>query len=495
MCGIAGVMGSPLATFEALQALMVLQHRGQDAAGILTYDPIQSRFHHHRGHGLIQDALPSENLQAFAGSISIGHTRYATTATKNDFSLRNLQPQFINFPDGIALAHNGNLVNAAELKTWLAIECRRHLTSDNDIEVLLNLIAEQMVRDQGTTDPMTKLSRAVRFTMEKAQGGYAVLGVWGGQGMFAFRDVQGLRPLVLGKRENADGTQWMVASETTALRFLEFTPIRDVNPGELLLLAPGKEPQSVQVMEPKKAHCFFEWIYFSSTESVASEMSVYRTRLRLGEKLAAKARVLIDEGRISPDVVIPVPDTSRPAAIALAENLGIPYRELLIKNRYIQRSFILPTQSKREKAVQMKLTTVSEEIKGKKVLLVDDSIVRGTTSKRLIKILKEAGAAEVYLASTCPPIKNPCYFGIDFPQSNELIAAVHTKSELETYLDAEAVIYQELEDLEAAMEGTPICQGCLTGKYPFDVSLASATFIQQRQESERGTNADHSNGL
>lgn len=495
MCGIVGVVGAPHATQEALQALLVLQHRGQDAAGILTYDPQLSRFHHHRGHGFIQDALPAENLQAFQGTVSIAHTRYATTASKGDYSLRNLQPQFVNFPDGIGLAHNGNLVNASELKQWLATECRRHLTSDNDLEVLLNLIAEQLVRDNATPDPLTRLSRAVRFTMEKAQGGYAVVGVWGGNGLFAFRDVQGLRPLVLGKRESPEGTHWMVASETSALRFLDYVPVRDVNPGELLLMTPGREPQSVQVMEPKKAHCFFEWIYFSSAESVASGTSVYRARLRLGEKLAAKARVMMDEGRIRPDVVVPVPDTARPAAIALAETLGVPYRELLIKNRYVQRSFILPTQQKREQAVQLKLTTVSEEIQGKRVLLVDDSIVRGTTSKRLIKILKEAGAAEVYLASTCPPITNPCYFGIDFPQSSELVAARHTLSELEQYLDAEAVLYQDIQDLKEAMSDTPLCTGCLTGVYPFDVSQSGAKFIQQRQESERGAHADHSNGL
>ena len=495
MCGIVGVMGPPHATQEALQALLVLQHRGQDAAGILTHDPLTSRFHHHRDHGLIQEALPLEKLQAFEGTISIAHTRYATTASKGDYSLRNLQPQFVNFPDGLGIAHNGNIVNAAELKEWLAKECRRRLTSDNDVEVLLNLIAEQMVRDTEASDALSKLSRAVRFVMEKAQGGYAVVGIWGEHGMFAFRDVQGLRPMVLGKRVTEDGIHWMVASESSALRFLDYTPERDVAPGELLLFTPGQEPQSVQVMPEKKAHCFFEWIYFSSAESVASNLSVYRARLGLGERLAQKARIMMDEGRIKPDVVVPVPDTSRPAAIALAETLGLPYRELLIKNRYVQRSFILPTQSKREQAVHLKLTTVSEEIKGKRVLLVDDSIVRGTTSKRLIKILKEAGAAEVYLASTCPPITNPCYFGIDFPQSSELVAARHTLEELEKYLDAEAVLYQDIEDLKAAMNNTPLCTGCLTGKYPFDIQQASDAFKKERQQSEKGTHADHSNGL
>lgn len=495
MCGIAGLVGSPLATQETLQALMVLQHRGQDAAGVIAYDPETHRFHQHRGHGLIQEALPPDCLQGFTGTMAIAHTRYATTASKNDFSLRNLQPQFVNYPDGLGLAHNGNLVNAAELKVWLAKECRRHLTSENDSEVLLNLIAEHLVRDQ-SGDVLTRLSRAVRFTMEKAQGGYAVVGVWGGHGLFAFRDPQGLRPLVLGQRVQENGEkQYLLASESSALRFLDFTLLRDVAPGELVLLSPGSEPRSVQIIEQKKAHCFFEWIYFASAESVASDLNVYQTRLRLGERLASKARVLMEEGRIKPDVVVPVPDTSRPAAIALAETLGVPYREPLIKNRYVQRSFILPTQAKREKAVQMKLTVVKEEIEGKRILLVDDSIVRGTTSKRLIKLLKEAGAAEVYLASTCPPITDPCYFGIDFPQSGELIASQHNLAALEAYLGAEAVLYQDLEDLKLALKELPLCEGCLTGVYPFDVSSNGEAFRKLRQASEKATHADHSNGL
>ncbi len=464
---------------------MVLQHRGQDAAGMVAHEPATGRFHLHKAHGLITEALTEEALRTFRGSVALAHTRYATTALKAERSLLDLQPQFVNYPDGIALAHNGNVVNTAELTDWLATECRRHLSSNNDAEILLNLLAEQLGRDGESGDPLTRLARATKFTMERAQGGYAVVGVWGGQGLFAFRDEHGLRPLVLGRREENGQESWMLASESSALRFLDYTPVRDVAPGELLFIRPGHAPESLMLKQGKTAQCFFEWIYFSSPESVPAGQSVYRARLALGEKLAGKVSTLMQEGRIAPDVVVPVPDTSRPAAIALAEQLGVPYRELLIKNRYVQRSFILPNQERRERAVQLKLSVVGEEIKGKRVLLVDDSIVRGTTSRRLIKLLKEAGAAEVYLASTCPPITHPCYFGIDFPQRSELVASSHGPEELATLLGAEAVVYQERADLRAAI-AQPLCEGCLSGEYPFDVSASAACFQRAREEAQKG---------
>lgn len=481
MCGIVGVGGSPLAAIETLQALMVLQHRGQDAAGILAHDLQENRFHLHKEHGLIAEAIPAARVEGFSGTVAIGHNRYATTATKQA-GTGELQPQFLNFPDGLGLAHNGNLVNAAELREWLARECRRHLVSHNDVEVLLNLIAEHLGRDSGG-DAFTRLARAVRVTMEKARGGYAVVGVWGGQGLFAFRDPQGLRPLVLGRRELPGGaTAWMVASETNALRFLDYLPVREVAPGELVLVDEQGVLHAVRLVEAPRAHCFFEWIYFSTAESQLEGHGVYRARLGLGEKLAHQTRQLMAQGRITPDVVVPVPDTSRPAAIALAEAIGVPYRELLIKNRYVQRSFILPTQSIRERAVHLKLTTVSEEIRGKKVLLVDDSVVRGTTSRRLIKLLREAGATAVYLASTCPPIKHPCYFGIDFPEGRELVASTGTHAQIADRLGADEIIYQTIENLEATLPGTPLCKGCLTGKYPFDITDSAARFRRERQE-------------
>ena len=485
MCGIVGVVGTPHASLEALQALMVLQHRGQDAAGILSHELSTHRFHLHKQHGLITQAIPEQVVSRFQGEVAIGHNRYATVAVKGDRSTRDLQPQFVNFPDGIGMAHNGNLPDAPRLKDELGTNHRRVLLSENDVEVLLNWVALGLEQNDGA-DAFTRLARSVRQTMEKADGGYAVVGIWGGQGLFAFRDPHGLRPLVLGRRIDGAGESWMLASESSALMFTGYTPVRDVAPGELLFIRPGHAPQTVILREEKKAHCFFEWIYFSSAESSMNGHGVHNVRLALGERLARQARKLQSEGQLDVDVVVPVPDTSRPSAIALAEGMGLPYRELLIKNRYIQRSFILPSQAEREIAVHQKLTPVHDALVGKKVLLVDDSIVRGTTSRRLISLLKEAGAKSVVLVSTCPPITNPCYFGIDFPNKDELVSARLSPEALALELGAERVIFQSHEDLQETLKGTPLCTGCLTGVYPHDITAAAERF-RARRDNARST--------
>lgn len=482
MCGIVGVVGSPHASLEALQALMVLQHRGQDAAGILSHELSTHRFHLHKQHGLINQAIPETVVNRFQGEVAIGHNRYATVAVKGDRSTRDLQPQFVNFPDGIGMAHNGNLPDAPRLKDELGTNHRRVLLSENDVEVLLNWVALGLEQNDGS-DAFTRLARSVRQTMEKADGGYAVVGIWGGQGLFAFRDPHGLRPLVLGRRIDGKGESWMLASESSALMFTGYTPIRDVAPGELIFIRPGYAPQTVILREEKKAHCFFEWIYFSSAESSMNGHGVHNVRLALGERLARQAGKLQSEGLLDVDVVVPVPDTSRPSAIALAEGMGLPYRELLIKNRYIQRSFILPSQAERETAVHQKLTPVRDALLGKKVLLVDDSIVRGTTSRRLISLLKEAGAKSVVLVSTCPPITNPCYFGIDFPNKEELVSARLSPEALALELGAERVIFQSHEDLQETLKGTSLCTGCLTGSYPYDIAGAAERFRARRDKA------------
>lgn len=479
MCGIVGVVGTPHAAAETLQALMVLQHRGQDAAGILSHESSTHRFHLHKQHGLVTQAISSEAMSSLTGDVAIGHNRYATIAGKSDRSTRDLQPQFVNFPDGIGMAHNGNLPDAPALKDELGRTHRRVLISENDIEVLLNWVALGL-EENSNADPFTRLSRSVKATMEKAHGGYAAVGVWGGKGLFAFRDPHGIRPLVLGKKTEQGLTSWMLASESSALLFTGHTPVRDIAPGELIYIAPGAEPQTAVLKEKQTAHCFFEWVYFSSAESSLAGLGVHNARLALGRRLAEHARTLQSEGRLNVDVVVPVPDTSRPAAIGLAETLGVPYRELLIKNRYVQRSFILPTQSQREQAVYQKLTPVREGLQGQRVLLVDDSIVRGTTSKRIIGLLKEAGAKSVVLASTCPPITNPCYFGIDFPESKELISARFSPEALAQHLGAEAVLFQTMDDLKNALQGTGLCTGCLTGQYPFNATAAIERFRQIR---------------
>ena len=480
MCGIVGVVGTPHASAETLQGLMVLQHRGQDAAGILSHEMASQRFHLHKQHGLIAEAIPHNVLARFQGEMAIGHNRYATIAVKGDRSTRDLQPQFVNFPDGIGLAHNGNLPDAPLLKEELGREHRRVLMSENDVEVLLNWVAQGLIDNDGADD-FTRLARAVSTTMEKSQGGYAVVGVWGGRGLFAFRDPHGIRPLVMGRKVEDGRESWMLASESSALLFTGHTPVRDVAPGELVFIRPGHAPETVVLKQEKAAHCFFEWVYFSSAESTLAGHGVHNVRLSLGERLARQARLLQSEGRLNVDVVVPVPDTSRPAAIALAEALGLPYRELLIKNRYVQRSFILPSQAQREQAVYNKLTPVREALVGKRVLLVDDSIVRGTTSRRLITLLKEAGAESVVLASTCPPITHPCYFGIDFPDAAELVSAKHSPEELARFLGAERVLFQSTDDLAEALKGAGLCTGCLTGDYPHDIRAAAERFRRLRE--------------
>ncbi|MBY0517462.1 MAG: amidophosphoribosyltransferase [Bacteriovoracaceae bacterium] len=482
MCGIVGVVGTPQASSETLQALMVLQHRGQDAAGLLSHDLASHRFHLHKQHGLIASIFDAEKMQKFNGTIAIGHNRYATVALKDDQNHRDLQPQFVNYPDGVAIAHNGNLPDAHKLKIDLAQDHRRVLISDNDVEVILNLVAQGLT-ENNVGDEFTRLSRAVNQTMEKAVGGYAVVGVWGGHGLFAFRDAHGIRPLVLGRKIHEQTISWMVASESSALLFTGYTPIRDIAPGELVYLKNNEEPQTVILKNEKTAHCFFEWIYFSSAESTIAQYGVHNVRLSLGAKLAEQANILKSEGRLDVDVVVPVPDTSRPAAIALAEKLKLPYRELLIKNRYIQRSFILPTQAQRENAVYRKLTPVRDGIQGKKILLVDDSIVRGTTSKRMISMLMEAGAHSVTLASTSPAITDPCYFGIDFPNKSELISAKLNPLELARELAADQVIFQNINDLREVLKNVKLCTGCLDGQYPMPIAEAGKRFNDERTQT------------
>lgn len=479
MCGIVGVMNADHASGETLQALMVLQHRGQDAAGILSHEMSAHRFHLQRSHGLINTALPESSLKDLPGEMAIGHNRYATVALKTDKRTRELQPQFVNYPDGLALAHNGNIPDAGRLKTALAQQHRRALISDNDVEVVLNLLALGLAENE-SGDEFTRLTRAVRTVMDEALGGYACVGVWGGRGLFAFRDPKGLRPLVIGKKIVDGKLSWMLASETSALLFTGHSDIRDVLPGELVFIDRSRTLHSHLFQASTTAHCFFEWIYFSSEQSTIDGLGVHQVRHRLGEELVE----LIEPYKDKIDVVVPVPDTARPAAISIAEELSLPYRELLIKNRYIQRSFILPTQSQREMAVYHKLTAVTDGIRGKRILLVDDSIVRGTTSKRIISLLKEAGASSVILASTSPAITHPCYFGIDFPDHQELISAKLDATQLAHTLGAEAVIFQSQRSLRAALKDKDICSGCLDGRYPVDVVQSAERFIKHRSQGE-----------
>ncbi|MGE0615632.1 MAG: amidophosphoribosyltransferase [Bacteriovoracia bacterium] len=487
MCGVVGLIGSPEAAREAFLSLTTLQHRGQDAAGILTYD--ESGFHRVKNTGLVENVFTRENIDSLTGSMAVGHARYATIG-KGD--LVDVQPFLINFPFGIGLVHNGNLVNyeqlAAELKTK-----RRHLLTHSDSEVLMNMLADG-IAEAGTGNIFEDICKSLNTIMTRVNGSYSVLTLIAEHGLLAFRDPYGIRPLVWGRRRarraypNADresslptGESHMIASESVALNFNGYEIVKNLEPGEVLFIdLQGQVHSRVlrpPALKPGARHCMFEWVYFASPESVIDQVPVYASRIQLGKGLAKLIKQQIDSGRIAPDMVVPVPETSRIAAIALAEELGLPYRETLIKNRYIKRTFILDSDEKRRRAVNLKLSPVRSEIEGKSILLVDDSIVRGTTSRKLIELVRGSGARKVYFVSTCPPIQNPCYYGIDFPSNEELIAYNRTVDQVERELGADAVIYLDHQGLRDAIKaaGNGVyankpCMACLDGDYPSDIS-------------------------
>ena len=485
MCGIIGIHGAQAAAPEVFQGLLLLQHRGQDAAGILSFDSVTSQFHLHKDKGLVGQVFDKKNIGYLEGNSALGHTRYATLAGKSADGQRDLQPMLVNYPHGLGLVHNGNVVNMDDLTQLLRDKYHRIMLTKNDAETLLNLLSVQLQENIAAT-PLDQLKLASEKIFDEAQGGYALIGLWANGFMFGLRDPHGIRPLVLGKRIEANGSiSHIMASESNVLNYLGYEFIRDLLPGELVAINQQGEVFSSHKTVPKeKSPCMFEWIYFATPESTMEGTPVYGARLNLGKKLGEKINKMLDNNEFEVDVVVPVPESGRIAAIALSETIKRPYRELLIKNRYIQRSFILQDQESRKNAVQMKLMVIASEIKDKRVMIVDDSIVRGTTSARLIQTLREAGAKEVYFVSTCPPIKSPCYFGIDFPLKSELIAAHGDETTIADALGADKVIYQELDGLRDALSQEGLCVGCITGQYPFDVSVAGQKFENNRKLSQ-----------
>lgn len=493
MCGIIGITGSEHAAKEVFVGLFTLQHRGQDAAGILSYDngdqnPEQLGFHIAKDTGLVDNVFNEEVIERLTGDCAIGHTRYSTVGSSEDKS--DVQPFALNFPYGIGIAFNGNVVNYGEISEKLRKEHRRHFLSTSDLEVIQNLFAGRLAEVVGDTEDLSidHLSEAVKAVYKEAIGGYSVVTMVAGQGLVAFRDPKGIRPLILGRKQLPSGKfAYCVASEAIVFSFLGYEVMRDVEAGELVFVDNKGELHSRVVgQESPQTPCMFEWVYFAGVESVLEKIPVYQARLNLGKGLAQMIQASIDRGEISPDIVVPVPETARIASIALAEELQIPYREVLIKNRYIHRSFILGTQNKRAKAVDLKLNPVRTEIKGKNVLLVDDSIVRGTTSSRLINLVRGAGAKEVYFASTCSPIRQPCYYGIDFPNTKELLATGRTEEDIAERLNADKVIYLDQDSLRKAIGRQDLCMACLDGKYPTDVSSGEG-FSEQRQRQRSRT--------
>jgi amidophosphoribosyltransferase len=485
MCGVIGVAGSPEAAKEAFLGLITLQHRGQDAAGILSYD---QSFHLVKNTGLVETVFSRDSMDSLTGDIAIGHTRYSTVGRGD---IQDVQPLVLNYPYGLGIVHNGNLVNYQSAKERLLKEMRRRCFTGSDTETILNWLAHNLAGAE-----FKDLEAAVREVCKNLHGSYAVAGVIGGAagegGLFAFRDPHGIRPLVLGRKQLKGRTAYMVASETTPLSFLGYELVRDIEPGELIYVDKGGELRSARVADAAEEHrpCMFEWVYFAGAEGSVSGGPVYGARLELGRSLARLIRQRMERGEIEADVVAPVPDTSRTAAAALAEELKLPCREILIKNRYIKRTFILSSQEKRENAVDMKLNPVVSELKGKNIILVDDSVVRGTTSKKIVDMVRRAGAKKVYFVSTCPPIRYPCFYGIDFPDPKELIASGKTEEEIARQLGADGVVYQDMKGLLSSIEtasGGSVkkpCTACLDGKYPTDVS-ESSRFAALREAERR----------
>ncbi|MEO8748179.1 MAG: amidophosphoribosyltransferase [Rhodanobacter sp.] len=464
MCGVIGIVGTGDVASALYDGLTVLQHRGQDAAGIATVDGEHLRLH--KGNGLVRDVFRQESISALRGHIGIGHCRYPTAGSEGS---AEAQPLYVNSPYGIAFAHNGNLVNTEVLRRQMFQDDRRHINTESDSEVLLNVFAHELQIQQRMELTPDHIFKAVAGVHARAIGGYACIALVLGYGLVAFRDPHGIRPLVLGERVVNGRHEYAVASESVALDILGFKRMRDVAPGEAVIITEDAQFHSRRCAE-HVAHtpCIFEYVYLARPDSMIEDVSVYKARLRMGEKLAEK--ILRERPDHDIDAVIPIPDTARTAASALAGVLGVPFREGFVKNRYIGRTFIMPGQGERIKSVRNKLNAIGLEFKDKNVLLVDDSIVRGTTSRQIIQMARDKGAKSVYFASAAPPVRYPNVYGIDMPSAAELIAAGRTEKEVEKMLGADWLIYQNLADLISAVkEGNAALSGfdtsCFSGEY------------------------------
>ena len=465
MCGIIGIVGHNAVAPALYDALTVLQHRGQDAAGIATLDG--SRVRLRKASGLVRDVFGPEDMQRLAGHVGIGHVRYPT-AGMDDSS--EAQPFYVNSPYGIALGHNGNLINTEELTQELFDSDRRHLNTRSDSEVLLNVLAHELHKQNAASLKPQHVFRAVDRLHQRCRGAYSAISLICGHGVLGFRDPWGIRPAVLGSRETASGKEYAIASESVAFSALGFTLERDLHPGEAIFITlDGRLFSHVSPQAAELTPCIFEYVYFARPDSMLEDISVYKARLRMGQSLARK--ILRERPDHDIDVVIPVPDTSRTAALPLAFDLNVKYREGFIKNRYIGRTFIMPGQAERRKSVRQKLNAIDLEFRRKNVLIVDDSVVRGTTSRQIIQMAREAGARKVYFASASPPVRFPNVYGIDMPATSELVAHGRNEQQIQQELGADWLIYQDLADLENA------CREGNEKVARFDTSCFSGTYV------------------
>ena len=465
MCGIVGISAETNVAAEIYDSLLMLQHRGQDAAGMVVCDQ-NDKLSSRKSMGYVRDVFQQRHMEQLLGNYGIGHIRYPTAGgAGKEFA----QPMYVNSPYGISFAHNGNLTNSKQLSNELFHAEMRHLQTDSDSEVLLNIFAHELGKQREIYPSPKNIFKAVRKTHLRCDGAYAVLGLVTGHGIVAFRDNNGIRPLSIGIRKGNSRDEYIIASEDALFKPLGFNKLRDIEPGEAVFIDKSGQLHSEQCSEsPKKRPCIFEYVYFSRPDSKIDEISVYKARMRMGSKLAAQIKNVRPDHNI--DVVIPIPDSSITAAHQLAVDLDVPYREGFVKNRYIGRTFIMPYQEERKKSVRRKLNILDLEFKDKNVLLVDDSIVRGTTSKKIIEMAREAGAKKVYFASAAPAIKYQNLYGIDMPSTSELIASNKSNEDVSKEINADWLIYQSLDDLiDAVQSGNPEIEefetSIFTGKY------------------------------
>jgi amidophosphoribosyltransferase len=487
MCGILGVVARSPVNQLLYDGLLLLQHRGQDAAGIVTSE--HNTLHMHKGSGMVRDVFRTRNMRDLPGNVGIAHCRYPTAGSA--FKVAEAQPFYVNSPFGIVLGHNGNLTNADQLKDEMFRTDLRHINTGSDSEVLVNVLAHELEKAavKLRLEPQT-IFTAVANVHRRVRGAYAVVATIAGYGVLAFRDPFGIRPAVIGYNETESGTEYMVASESVAVDALGFRLLRDIAPGEAVFIDQDGSFHSQQCAPRASLNpCIFEYVYLARPDSVIDGASVYETRLNMGEKLAQKIRRL--PRKLEVDVVIPIPDSSRPSALSLAAGLGVPYREGFVKNRYIGRTFIMPGQAVRTRSVRQKLNPMSLEFSGKNVLLVDDSIVRGTTSREIVQMARESGARRVFFASAAPPVRFPNVYGIDMPTRAELIAAYRSEEEVAREIGADALIYQDLAELKDAVRRcnpklTSFETSCFDGVYiTGDVTTDYLRDIEIRRNASR----------
>lgn len=466
MCGIVGIVSSSPVAQQIYDALGLLQHRGQDSTGIATADG--SMIHMHKAKGQVREGYRTRDMRSLLGTTGLGHVRYTTRGDSKQE--QETQPFYVNAPYGIVLVHNGNLTNVRELTDDLFHKDRRHLNTNSDTELLVNVLANELQQQvRGTSLDPDQVFDAIESLHERVEGSYACIALVGGEGLLAFRDPYGIRPLILGKKsEGLVGTEWIVASESLVLENADYEIVRDIAPGEAVYITRSGELYSRQCAKnPRLIPCSFEYVYLARPDSIMNGISVYEARLRLGDRLARTIERDVPSGQI--DVVMPIPDSARPAAMQVAQRLGIEYREGFYKNRYVGRTFIMPGQEQRRRSVKQKLNAMGSEFKGKNVLIVDDSIVRGTTSREIVEMTRAAGANSVTFTSAAPPVRFPHVYGINMPSRRELVAAGRSIPEIARELGADHLVYQEVADLEAAIiegsEVTALEMSCFTGEY------------------------------